>query len=74
MQSASSGEIWNFLNGEGWTLENVKSDQTFQYFNVTLKYNIISWQKSSLFYNNEHIILYNNSEKPNIIIYQAKLS
>jgi hypothetical protein len=70
MQSASSGEIWNFLNGEGWTLENVESDRAFQYFDVTLNYNIISWQKSA-YPANEHLILYNNSEKPNIIIYQA---
>ena len=70
MQSSSLGEIRNFLNGEGWTLENVKSDQAFQYFDVTLNYNIISWQKSA-YPGNEHLILYNNPEKPNIIIYQA---
>ena len=70
MQSASLGEIRSFLNGEGWTLENVESDRAFQYFDVTLNYNIISWQKSA-YPGNEHLILYNNTEKPNIIIYQA---
>ena len=70
MQSASLGEIRNFLNGEGWTLENVESDRAFQYFDVTLNYNIISWQKSA-YPGNEHLILYNNTEKPNIRIYQA---
>lgn len=69
MQSTSLGDIRVFLNNEGWSFDGGQSNQSYNYFNYPIKYNIVSWEKS--YYNGGNIILYNYPGKPNIVIYQV---
>ena len=73
MQSSSLDDIRMFLNNEGWSFDGAKSNQSFNYFDYPINYNIVSWEKSS-YYNGGNIILYNSTEKPNIVIYQSNSS
>jgi len=70
MQSSNIEEIRFFLNNENWSFNGAKINQSYNYFDYPINYNIVSWEKSS--YNNVgNIILYNSNGKPNIIIYQS---
>ena len=73
MQSSSLDDIRMFLNNEGWSFDGAKSNQSYNYFDYPINYNIESWEKSS-YYNGGNIILYNSTGKPNIVIYQSNSS
>lgn len=73
MQSSSLDDIRMFLNNESWSFNGAKSNQSYNYFDYPINYNIVSWEKSS-YYNGGNIILYNSSGKPNILIYQSNSS
>lgn len=70
MQSSSLDDIRMFLNNESWSFNGAKSNQSYNYFDYPINYNIVSWEKSS-YYNGGNIILYNSTGKPNIVIYQS---
>jgi hypothetical protein len=70
MQSSSLDDIRMFLNNENWSLNEAKSNQSYNYFDYPINYNVISWEKSS-YSNGGNIILYNSIGKPNIVIYQS---
>jgi hypothetical protein len=73
MQSSSLDDIRMFLNNESWSFNGAKSNQSYNYFDYPINYNIVSWEKSS--YNNgSNMILYNSTGKPNIVIYQSNSS
>ena len=73
MQSSSLEDIRMFLNNESWSFNGATSNQSYNYFDYPINYNIVSWEKSS-YYNGGNIILYNSKGKPNIIIYQSNAS
>lgn len=73
MQSSSLDDIRMFLNNESWSFNGAKSNQSYNYFDYPINYNIVSWEKSS-YYNGGNIILYNSTGKPNIVIYQSNSS
>ncbi|MFT5077257.1 MAG: hypothetical protein ACJAX7_002388 [Saprospiraceae bacterium] len=68
--SSSLDDIRMFLNNENWSFNGAKSNQSYNYFDYPINYNIVSWEKSS-YYNEGNIILYNSTGKPNIVIYQS---
>jgi len=73
MQSSSLDDIRLFLNNESWSFDGAKSNQSYNYFDYPINYNIVSWEKS-YYYNGGNIILYNSTGKPNIVIYQSNSS
>jgi hypothetical protein len=73
MQSSSLDDIRLFLSNESWSFNSAKSNQSYNYFDYPINYNIVSWEKSS-YYNGDNIILYNSTGKPNIVIYQSSSS
>ncbi len=73
MQSSSLDDIRLFLNNESWSFNGAKSNQSYNYFDYPINYNIVSWEKSS-YYNGGSLILYNSLGKPNIVIYQSNSS
>lgn len=73
MQSTSLDDIRLFLNNENWSFNGAKSNQTYNYFDYPINYNIVSWAKSSYSYG-DNIILYTFPGKPNIIAYQSNYS
>lgn len=70
MQKSSLNDMREFLNNEGWSFDGAKSNQSFNYFDYYLNYNMVQWGKSR-YNNNGNLLLYNLNNKPNIIIYQA---
>lgn len=68
MQSTSLDDIRMFLRNESWSFNGAKSNQSFNYFDYPINYNIVSWEK---YYSDGDIILYNSPGKPNIVIYQS---
>ena len=70
MQSSSLDDVRMFLSNENWSFNGAKSNQSFNYFDYPINYNLVSWEKSS-YYNEGSIILYNSTGKPNIVIYQS---
>ena len=73
MQSSSLDDIRMFLNNEGWSFDGAKSNQSYNYFDYPINYNIVLWEKSS-YYNGGNIFLYTSAGKPNIVIYQSNSS
>jgi hypothetical protein len=73
MQSSSLDDIRMFLNNEGWSFDGAKSNQSYNYFDYPINYNIVLWEKSS-YYNGGNIFLYTSVGKPNIVIYQSNSS
>lgn len=73
MQSSSLDDIRMFLNNESWSFNGAKSNQSYNYFDYPINYNIVSLEKSS-YYNGGNIFLYNSTGKPNIVIYQSNSS
>lgn len=73
MQSSPLEKIRLFLNTESWSFDGAKSNQSFNYFDYPINYNIVSWEKS-YYSNGGNIILYNDIRKPNIVIYQTSSS
>lgn len=73
MQSSSLDDISMFLKNEEWNFDGAKLNQSYNYFDYPIDYNIVSWEKSS-YYNGGNIILYNSPGKPNIVIYQSNSS
>jgi hypothetical protein len=73
MQSSSLDDIRLFLNDENWSFDGAKSNQTYNYFDYPINYNIVSWAKSS-YSNGDNIILYTFPGKPNIVAYQSSYS
>jgi hypothetical protein len=73
MQSSPLDDIRMFLNNQSWSFNDAKSNQSYNYFDYPIKYNIVSWEKSS-YYNGGNIILYNSTGKPNIVVYQSNSS
>lgn len=73
MQSSSIDDIRTFLNNENWSLQDVKSDQSYEYFNYSISYNVVSWAKSD--YNGSRsLYLFTSPNKPNIVIYKTNQS
>jgi hypothetical protein len=70
MQSSSLEDTRIFLNNEGWSFDGAKSNQSYNYFDYPINYNIVSWEKSS-YYDGGNLILYNSTGKPNIVVYQS---
>jgi hypothetical protein len=62
-----------FLNNENWSFNGANSNQSYNYFDYPISYNVVSWVKSS-YYNEENVILYNLPGKSNIVIYQLNSS
>jgi|GEM_PF-2322748 len=73
MQSSSLDDIRMFLNNEGWSFDGAKSNQSYNYFDYPINYDIVLWEKSS-YYNGGNILLYTSAGKPNIVIYQSNSS
>lgn len=73
MQSSSLDDIRMFLNNESWSFDGSKSNQSYNYFDYPINYNIVLWEKSS-YYNGGNIFLYTSVGKPNIVIYQSNSS
>ena len=70
MQKTSLNDLSNFLNEDGWNFDGAKSNKSFNYFDYSINYNIVQWEKSS--YNSGgNLMFYYSPGKPNIIIYQA---
>jgi len=70
MQSSALDDIRIFLNNEGWYFDEAISNQTYNYFDYPINYNIVSWKKAS-YYNIGNILLYVSAGKPNVVIYQS---
>ncbi len=70
MQKTSLDGIRGFLTNNGWGFDGAKTNQSFNYFDYTLNYNIVQWGNSD-YRNGEKIILYTGPNKSNIIIYQS---
>lgn len=70
MQKTSLDGIRGFLTNNGWGFDGAKTNQSFNYFDYTLNYNIVQWGNSD-YRNGEKIILYTGPHKSNIIIYQS---
>lgn len=70
MQSAKIDDIRGFLNAEGWDLNDMKSNQTYNYFDYPLSFDMLSWTNSRYYYNG-NIVIYTAPKKPNIVIYQT---
>ncbi len=73
MQSTDLDNIRNFLNNEGWVLENVQSNQSYTFLDYEIDYDIVQWGKSS-YDNGGKLFLYTSSEKPKIVNYQTSLT
>ena len=71
LQKSSRNDVIAFLKKEGWSNEKVKLNQTKQYFDYQLDYNIEKWeQKTSSFYEGT-IYYYYKEGLPNLIIYHS---
>jgi hypothetical protein len=73
MQSSSLDDIRMYLNNEGWSFNGAKSNQSYNYFDYPINYDIVLWEKSS-YDNVGNIFLYTSAGKPNIVIYQSNSS
>jgi hypothetical protein len=70
MQNSTLDDIRMFLNAEGWSFDDARSNQFFDYFGYNINYDMVAWEKPD-YYNGGKIILYTSSGKPNIVIFQS---
>jgi len=73
MQSASLNDIRMFLNNGGWSFDGAKSNQSYNYFDYPISYDVVLWKNSS-YYNGGNILLYTSASKPKIVVYQLNSS
>ena len=73
MQSASLDDIRMFLNNGGWSFDGAKSNQSYNYFDYPISYDVVLWENSS-YYNGGNILLYTSASKPKIVVYQLNSS
>ncbi len=73
IQSSSLDDIRMFLNNTGWSFDGAKSNQSYNYFDYPINYDIVLWEKSRNS-NDGKILLYTSAGKPNIVIYQSNSS
>jgi len=73
MQSASLDDIRMFLNNGGWSFDGAKSNQSYNYFDYPISYDVVLWKNSS-YYNGGNILLYTSASKPKIVVYQLNSS
>jgi hypothetical protein len=70
MEKTTLNDIQGFLRNEGWNYSGSQSNQSFQYNEYPLNYDIVSWKKSSY----GTLILYTSVNKATIVLYETEES
>lgn len=68
MQAASIADeqLRSFMSEQGWSFYGSQSNESYLYFDYSLEYNMVKWQRGS-----NYLYHYNNNGLPSIVIYQC---
>lgn len=70
VQKTNLSDISIFLKKENWRFVEAKTDQSFQYHEFSLNYDMDRWERSG-YENDGTITLYYKQGRPNIVVFQS---
>lgn len=71
LQILSYDGVNNYLTNEGWSRNIDNVNQTNRYFGYNLEYSVVIWEKRNTGYFEGKLYLYYQTDKPNLLVYQA---
>lgn len=71
LQTLSYDGVNNYLTNEGWSRNIDNVNQTNRYFGYNLEYSVAIWEKRNTGYFEGKLYLYYQTDKPNLLVYQA---